>query len=112
VVATHERITDNLECIVRDSVESGRNVEYGNNTHVIGEVDYYMVANNILFLFETKSNNSEHLYSKAVKQLDRAARHAHMFVSSPYYRVQKFHVTKQGKKNLKVWLTYVGGYDV
>jgi len=112
VVSIHDRITGNLECIVRQSEESGRNVEYGHDTHIIGEVDYYMVANNILFLFETKSNYKDTSFKKAVNQLDRAAKNAHLFVNTPYIRIQKYFVTKQGPRNLKPHLIYIGGYNV
>lgn len=53
--------------------ESGVEVEISNSTRTLCEVDYYGVANNKLFVFEYKSNDSEKNRVKAISQLERIA---------------------------------------
>lgn len=73
MTSKHDRITNSLEELVRDAPISGKNVEYGDDTHVYGEIDFFMYRQGHLWLFEVKSNPSNiHLYNKAVKQMDRA----------------------------------------
>ena len=114
MTSIHDKITNNLERIVRDSDEKGKNVEYGYNTRVIGEVDFYMVANDILFLFEVKSNNKkETTYLHALEQLDRAAKNSYRFVKSPFSKIQKYFVTRKGLRNKCIPdVKYVGDYNV
>lgn len=115
----HDRIIGNLERIVRKTTIKGRNEEYGTDSRIVGEIDYFMYNKDVLFIFEIKSNYKHELRDKAIVQLNRAMnnpiktflKHFEEKYGIIPDKVRNFYVTRTGKGRFQPVLEYINGLN-
>ncbi len=100
-----KRALGKLERSLRQDVDiRGTNLEYGKQSKVIGEIDYYMyrkgAVENVLWIFEYKSSHRSKLRGKAIGQLHRAKKRFVPYFKQMYgVKVDRVHLYYVAPKN-------------